>query len=648
MDQISGLPKIILHNILSKLPTKDAARTSILSKEWRKTWLTFPILDFCDTLVMGEPPYDEVFLSKKNIFVDYVKKTLQRFCDRGLAIKKFKLTLNCLDFEDLSHQHLDLWLKLACESGVKTIEVYLSDADDIGQWYIFPPSLLEAKSLNKLVLMGEIKIDLEFLNHSNRFFSLQELSLWSVLLPDEREFERFISRCPLIEHITLRGCCVYKPPTIWDQQVSWTSPLKSISMRSLQKLKVFDVQGIQEVYIDAPNLESLCYIRNSRDVPYKLDFDSCRNLRLLHLWSWNSTVLSDKWFIELFSKFPFLESLKFENFSISESINISNAQLKVLVFSNCCNLKEVNIDAPNLISCGFFGGPLRRAVSFLSSSSQLEVHIDSPNLENLSYCPLDSNAPVKLNFDSCTKLRCLCLNDLKSTIISDKWFLELFSKYPLLESLKLCNFPMSERINIKSAQLKVLKLYHCSNLKEVNIDAPHLISLDYHCGFAKPVISLMKYSNKLEVHVDTCVDYRLRDFIQNIPEKVLASLSLIVRSYRDDPYLPAFQVSSIPARIKHLDFGLHAVQNSNEALYGPLMNCLLSSCFPEKISFRFILGNSTAFIEFFYEMLMGSKKGECHCSSGNTKCWWHALKVVKISRSFPPDKFKTITYSLEM
>ncbi|QHN76138.1 hypothetical protein HN51_053735 [Arachis hypogaea] len=97
-------------------------------------------------------------------------------------------------------------------------------------------------------------------------------------------------------------------------------------MCGLEKLKGVDVEGIQAVYIDAPNLESLCYIPNNRDVPYKLDFDSCRNLRLLYSWSWNSTVISDQWFLEMFSKYPFLETLKFENCSISESINISSAQ----------------------------------------------------------------------------------------------------------------------------------------------------------------------------------------------------------------------------------------------------------------------------------------------------------------------------------
>ncbi|MED6186519.1 hypothetical protein PIB30_067416, partial [Stylosanthes scabra] len=46
MDRISDLPKIILHDILSRLPDKDVARTSVLSKAWHETWSTFPILTF--------------------------------------------------------------------------------------------------------------------------------------------------------------------------------------------------------------------------------------------------------------------------------------------------------------------------------------------------------------------------------------------------------------------------------------------------------------------------------------------------------------------------------------------------------------------------------------------------------------------------
>jgi hypothetical protein len=43
-DKSPNLPKIILHNILSRLQKEDGARTSVLSK----SWYTFPILYLCD------------------------------------------------------------------------------------------------------------------------------------------------------------------------------------------------------------------------------------------------------------------------------------------------------------------------------------------------------------------------------------------------------------------------------------------------------------------------------------------------------------------------------------------------------------------------------------------------------------------------
>lgn len=46
IDRISDLPEFILHEILSNLPRKDGARTSVVSKRWNRVWLSFSILDF--------------------------------------------------------------------------------------------------------------------------------------------------------------------------------------------------------------------------------------------------------------------------------------------------------------------------------------------------------------------------------------------------------------------------------------------------------------------------------------------------------------------------------------------------------------------------------------------------------------------------
>jgi hypothetical protein len=74
-DQLSNLPKIILHKILSRLPEKDAARTSVLSKAWLETWYTFPILYFSDTQITGLfPPSDIGRMLFPKSMDDFVRK----------------------------------------------------------------------------------------------------------------------------------------------------------------------------------------------------------------------------------------------------------------------------------------------------------------------------------------------------------------------------------------------------------------------------------------------------------------------------------------------------------------------------------------------------------------------------------------------
>jgi hypothetical protein len=218
-DRLSNLPKVILHNILSRLPNKDATRTSVLSKAWLDTWYTFPILSFSDTKITGMFPQPmEDYQRKRKYFIDYVKRRLLRFYDKGLAIKKFKLTVsvNNVELRGYMVKDLDLWLKLASESGVEVLELCLPDGPNMdeegrGKWYVLPKDVIEVKSLTELELMGGIRVDTAFMNHSIKFFSLRVLSLWGVLLRDEHAIEHLISCCPSIEHITLRYCSVLSP-----------------------------------------------------------------------------------------------------------------------------------------------------------------------------------------------------------------------------------------------------------------------------------------------------------------------------------------------------------------------------------------------------------------------------------------------------
>ncbi|QHO33404.1 uncharacterized protein [Arachis hypogaea] len=247
------------------------------------------------------------------------------------------------------------------------------------------------------------------------------------------------------------------------------------------------------------------------------------------------------------------------------------------------------------------------------------------------------DTPFKMNLDSCTNLRWLSLQNLRSP---NKWFLEQFYWIPFLESLMLHNCSMfeHERINIPSPELKFFSLSHCSNLKEVNIDAPNLLSCEYD-GKGNPVISFLRISNQLELnaHYGVIMNHRhvysLREFVQNIkPQKVLASLSLFIHepySIREILGVGVLQVSSPPPCIKHVQL---CFPMNMEARYFPLMNWLLSSCFPKTISFCLQSNfNMKAFIVFFYEMLMDRKKCGCYLRSRSKQCCWHGLKVVKVT-----------------
>ncbi|XP_016172589.1 F-box/LRR-repeat protein At3g59190-like [Arachis ipaensis] len=374
MDQISSLPEIILHDILSRLPKQDAINTSLLSKTWREIFCTFPILSICDRESISWSSKRKKDRQIKR-FLDYGKQRLLRFSEQGLAIKEFtlKLSLTCFDLQ-LIYPDVDQWLKLASECDLQTLKLCLPTLkkDDPCLCYILHPGVIEARSLNKLVLKGRIRFDKEFLNPSVKFSSLCVLSLSYVLFDDEGAIEHVISHSPLIERITLKRCYVYNPQGAGDMQISL---MKSVSMHGLQNLKGVDIQGVQNVYIDAPNIEKLYYVADSYGPP-KMNFDSCGNLRALTLMNMNiKFTFTATWFLHLSSKFPFLESLELVDCCMFKNIKISSSQLKALVLC-CSTMEKIEIDTPNLLSFRYYyTGDNLPSISFLSCSNRLEVNV---------------------------------------------------------------------------------------------------------------------------------------------------------------------------------------------------------------------------------------------------------------------------------
>ncbi|KAK7261829.1 hypothetical protein RIF29_28150 [Crotalaria pallida] len=380
MDQLSSLPITILHDVLSRLPYKEATRTSILSKAWKETWSTFPILFFDESRYKDllfrkyqeNPKRLEYYGRQTQKFLLNVDTTLQRFTEKGLVGKELKLKTG---FSDRLYKmpRLDFWLDTASKIGVQVLELELitpaSSLDEVPQWddecykyYNLPPSVLKYTSLVKLILSGPISLDQSFLNHQIRFASLQVLSLMDVHLSDEQVIHNIISCCPLIEYITLKTCL----------------GLDSMTLHNLPKLKGIKVWRIANIIVvDAPKLEKF-HLVGDITLPPMLNLDMCKNLAGLIL-ERSGITIDTQWLCETFHKFPLLERLELIGSTMSLSVHLSSAQLKVLRIIRGYKLVELQIDAPNLyfFECGIINGDNVPAIAFLNRSRQLEVNVST-------------------------------------------------------------------------------------------------------------------------------------------------------------------------------------------------------------------------------------------------------------------------------
>ena len=82
MDRISNLPSTIIETILCSIPIQEAARTSILSKEWRYQWISIP------KLVFNEDTFE---VSTNENDLSTLEQTFDMLSERKWMTKRCKL-----------------------------------------------------------------------------------------------------------------------------------------------------------------------------------------------------------------------------------------------------------------------------------------------------------------------------------------------------------------------------------------------------------------------------------------------------------------------------------------------------------------------------------------------------------------------------
>ncbi|KAK9054429.1 hypothetical protein SSX86_025507 [Deinandra increscens subsp. villosa] len=195
MDRISTLPQPILEIIISLLPTtKEAARTSILSREWRYKWNKIPKLKF-DNFDLKM----HVRSTKTNTRCKYFSDVHQVLLLRQGPVHE--LTIHIC--EGCDRYELDeIILHLAKNHTIKKLTVY---GWDFRAWFKLPISVFLLHHLADLYLCS---VNLDHQPIFNGFASLRSLVLHDVRI-SAKSLLHLLSNCPSLKSFRLTWDDVY-------------------------------------------------------------------------------------------------------------------------------------------------------------------------------------------------------------------------------------------------------------------------------------------------------------------------------------------------------------------------------------------------------------------------------------------------------
>ncbi|XP_010445103.2 PREDICTED: F-box protein At4g27050-like [Camelina sativa] len=312
-DLISNLPDDVLGKILSFVPTKVAASTSVLSKRWRNLLPLVDTLDFDESMlfypnkkvgnVKATNPHSR--LRRRHRFSDFVDKTLA-LLSNSPRIKKCSLIC---DYEE-DESRINRWIRTVLDRGC--LELNLASRCRI----CIDSQLFTSNTLVKLTIsegfhpQGSLPLDGLF------FPALKTLTLLSVSFTTLDMHKFFIHGCPALEEIFIDVWMLY---------------LSSPNVKRVTITSDFDDKfHLRSIKLETPSLLYLDYSSYVAGVHYVV-LDSLVEARL-------DIRLYEKYEDDdgpLWSSFNGNVTSLLEGIRTIKSLHLSRYSLEVFYF--CCN-----------------------------------------------------------------------------------------------------------------------------------------------------------------------------------------------------------------------------------------------------------------------------------------------------------------------
>lgn len=196
VDWISNLPDCLLCQVLLYLPTKNVAKTSVLSSRWRNIWKYVPGLN----LGYGDFQIRNTVSIDHNTFLSFVDSFLG--FNSQSCLQSFKLKYDSSGHGEPEIALIRGWINNVVRRKVKYFEV--SD-DSCGSYdFQMPPTIYTCENLVYLKLVGLLLASPKFVSLP----SLKVLRLSLVNFADDKALETLISQCPVLENLIIyRSFC---------------------------------------------------------------------------------------------------------------------------------------------------------------------------------------------------------------------------------------------------------------------------------------------------------------------------------------------------------------------------------------------------------------------------------------------------------